>query len=394
MSKNIIRFYRKYSSTPAQLAGKDFEIDSISTDQGMFDKRTSEVSLTIDANLFKLFNGLSRDIEAQVTLSDGTIYVLSDLRQMNQTPIYDFYAGAYNKPGDKFNTKLTFGKWQVYLPHKDETCSTDKHNCLLFDLEGMLRNKLAEEAAYKLDEEICKNLGIKLGLDLGHEDSQTATATMESEKLKSLKYQYTYNKYDIDKLLNEYKPNVYETDPSVYHSLWVDPSKLYTITVDNTNKKEKEKDIMKINNKELKQIIIDRDRKTVTTITEETTPLTKTFGLEPLKKVTVAKASKDDEFDPYVGVAMTLAYQLFGSKENFRKFVRESELVNDVKKNKEAKLAEKEAKKKAAQEAHEKAVARKAEQAKKDEETATELLEKLSKFLNKSKKTKKTKKGE
>ena len=151
---------------------------------------------------------------------------------------------------------------------------------------------------------------------------------------------------------------------------------------------------MKINNKELKQIIIDKDRKTVTTITETPAPL---FGLEPLKNISVAKASKDDEFDPYVGVAMTLAYQLFGSKENFRKFVRESELINDVKKNKEARLAEKEANKKAAKEAREKAIARRAEQAKKDEVTATDLLEKLSKFFNKPKKTKtkkETKKGE
>ncbi len=415
MSKNIIRFYRKYSSTPAQLAGKDFEIDSISTDQGMFDKRTSEVSLTIDANLFKLFNGLSRDIEAQVTLSDGTIYVLSDLRQMNQTPVYDFYAGAYNKPGDKFNTRLTFGKWQVYLPHKDEICSVEP-----FDIGKHLESQAIATLSEQMEawrNQLAEQIGV--GLDLGQGDSQTATTIAEGDKFKSIKYQYTYTKRDVDKLFNEYKPNVYETDPSVYHSLWVDPSKVCTITIDNTDKKdfndlskkeakellqktnkEKEKDIMKINDKDLKQIIIDEDRKTVTTITEEAGQFTKAFGLEPVKKVTVAKASDKDEFDPYVGVAMTLAYQLFGSKENFRKFVRENGLVKNLKKEREAREAAKKEAQEKAEEANKRAAAKRAKQAAKRAELRQAKLEATMDLLadalaerltSKPKKTKKAK---
>ena len=172
--------------------------------------------------------------------------------------------------------------------------------------------------------------------------------------------------------------------------------------IENTNKNEKESDIMKINDKELKQIIIDEDRKTVTAITETPDTLRPFFGLDPkpTKHVTYSKSSDGDEFDKYVGVALALVYQQFGSKEEFHKFVRESELINDVKKNKETKLAEREAKKKAAQEAHEKAIARKKAQAEKEEESAVELLSKLAKYLNKPTKSKakttvkKTEKGE
>lgn len=415
MSKNIIRFYRRYNTTPAQLAGKDFEIDSISTDQGMFDKRTSEVNLTIDANLFKLFNGLSRDIEAQVTLSDGTVYILSDLRQMNQMPVFDFYGGAYNKPGDKFNTRLTFGKWQVYLPHKDEICTVEP-----FDIGKHLESQAIASLSEKI-EAWRKQLAdqVSVGLDLGQGESKTATAIVEGDKFKSIKYQYTYTKRDVDKLFNEYKPEVSKIDPCFYHSILIDPSKVYTVTIDNTDKKdvndlskeevkelvqktnkEKEKDIMKINDKDLKQIIIDEDRKTVTTITEGAGQLTKAFGLEPVKKVTVAKASEADEFDPYIGVAMTLAYQLFGSKENFRKFVRESEAVKNLKKEREAREAAKKEAQEKAEEANKRAkqAAKRAElrQAKLDA-TIDVLADALAKRLtSKSKKTKKTKteKGE
>ena len=75
-------------------------------------------------------------------------------------------------------------------------------------------------------------------------------------------------------------------------------------------------------NKDLTQIIIDEDRKTVTAIAEERTSFAKAFGLDPRKRVTVSKASENDEFDKYVGTALALVYQFFGSKEEFHKFVR------------------------------------------------------------------------
>ena len=419
IKNNVIRFCRKYGFTPAQLAGKDFEIESISTDQGMFDRRSCDVRLTVNADLFKLFNGSSGNIKARVTLSDGTVYVLSDLCQMSQMPVYDYFKSVDGKFTGNYKTKLIFGNWQVYLPHKDEICSTSKYDCEIIDLEGMLHSEIATEAVRQMNEEIIKNLGI----DLGSDKDNTATTMVRAEELKRIQAEDFANivkeacekLYRIDLAKPIFEPVLFTTPEvdSYIRSLDMgaimpkvikvelpsdkkdvnDLSKEeFNELIQNANK-EKEKDNMKINNKELKQIIIDEDRKTVTVITETPDSLRPLFGLEPkpTKYVTYSKASDEDEFDKYVGVALALAYQKFGSKEEFHKFVRESELINDVKKNKEAKAATKEAKKKEAQEAHEKAVARKAKQAQKDEETATELLEKLAKFLNKPKKTKKTK---
>lgn len=166
-----------------------------------------------------------------------------------------------------------------------------------------------------------------------------------------------------------------------------------------TTKSEEENDIMKINNKALKQIIIDEDRKTVTAIAiDDPSVYDHYLGLEPIKYVTAAKASEEDDFDPYVGVAMALAYQLFGSKENFRKFVRENGIVKNIKKEREARAAAKKEAKEKAEEAHKKAIARKAKRAakkaEKEEAVATELLKQLSKLLNKTDKKAKAEKGE
>jgi hypothetical protein len=168
--------------------------------------------------------------------------------------------------------------------------------------------------------------------------------------------------------------------------------------IENTNK-EKENDIMKINNKDLKQIIIDEDRKTVTAITtDDQSFYNRYLGLEPIKHVTVAKSSDEDDFDPYVGVAMTLAYQLFGSKENFRKFVRENGLVKNLKKEREAREAAKKEAQEKAEAARKKAATRKAKRAAKraehDEKIAAEFLKKIAKFIDKTNKKTKAEKGE
>lgn len=396
--KNTIRFFKKHGPNPVQLIGRDFVINSFQTEQELFDRRSCTIDLVTELNLYDLFGGLPQDIDAQLTLVDGTFYTLSNLRSIQQAPDYDRDIALHglDPKNLRFRISLTFNNWQVYPKHKDEICSTDNigirsypykfqydyrpvHYTFESETDKLkhinLQDEVFKQSVEKLRDELDKELCKKIGIDLGKDRDHTATAIVEEEKRNSLKY--AYMKYCND--------DTYNLD-----NLFKDLDKDNNLEI----KKEKESDIMKINNKELKQIIIDKDRKTVTTITETPAPL---FGLEPLKNISVAKASKDDEFDPYVGVAMTLAYQLFGSKENFRKFVRESELINDVKKNKEARLAEKEANKKAAKEAREKAIARRAEQAKKDEETATDLLEKLSKFFNKPKKTKtkkETKKGE
>lgn len=45
--------------------------------------------------------------------------------------------------------------------------------------------------------------------------------------------------------------------------------------------------------------------------------------VEEVRTVTQAKTNGTDEFDPYVGVALALCYQKFGSRTKFRKFVDE-----------------------------------------------------------------------
>jgi len=85
--------------------------------------------------------------------------------------------------------------------------------------------------------------------------------------------------------------------------------------------KTKEKNMnLKVNllSQELKQVLINEEEKTVTAISEKTSLC---IGDEPKKIVTQSHCHKDDEFDPYVGVALAIAYNVFGSKNNFQKFV-------------------------------------------------------------------------
>ena len=229
--------------------------------------------------------------------------------------------------------------------------------------------------------ELHNQLSEQLGINLVSDSVPTATSLYNYETADSITSRYTF-KPDyiyVDRFPTEYNYDVSKAEQECYG--W------HTIAEINKNEKEEENYSMKINNKALKQIIIDEDRRTITAITTDSqTDVAHMFGTEPKKYVTVAKASKDDDFDPYVGVAMTLAYQLFGSKENFRTFVRENKLVRNLKKEKEAKQAAKKAAKAKAEEDRKKAVARRAKKAKKDDEIATEVLKKISKFINKTNK--------
>lgn len=77
--------------------------------------------------------------------------------------------------------------------------------------------------------------------------------------------------------------------------------------------------------KTLRQIVINEEEGIVTAITNNYEG----------KVVTLAKTAKGDEFDPYVGAALALAYQLFGSKTQFRKYVDEkAKKLSDIKEKK------------------------------------------------------------
>ena len=97
-----------------------------------------------------------------------------------------------------------------------------------------------------------------------------------------------------------------------------------------------------LNGKELKTIQVNKEKKLVTVVSDDIAAVSynelcklvnfvrKEEGREPLeytpkseKVVTISNPVKDDEFDPYIGVALALAYNLFGSKTKFRKYVKE-----------------------------------------------------------------------
>lgn len=102
------------------------------------------------------------------------------------------------------------------------------------------------------------------------------------------------------------------------------------------------KEDIRLNGKEVKSIQVNKGKKLVTVVSND--PYARSFnelnkfvnflreeeGRKPVefepkpeKVVTISNPVKDDEFDPYIGVALALAYNLFGSKTKFRKYVKE-----------------------------------------------------------------------
>lgn len=102
------------------------------------------------------------------------------------------------------------------------------------------------------------------------------------------------------------------------------------------------KEDIRLNGKEVTTIQVNKVKKLVTVVSND--PYAMSFnelcrivnmlredeGRKPLeyepkpeKVVTISNPVKDDEFDPYIGVALALAYNLFGSKTKFRKYVKE-----------------------------------------------------------------------
>lgn len=102
------------------------------------------------------------------------------------------------------------------------------------------------------------------------------------------------------------------------------------------------KKTIRLNEKEVKTIQVNKEKKLVTVVSADLLAISfngigkvinmlrEEEGKKPLentsrpeKVVTISNPVKDDEFDPYIGVALALAYNLFGSKTKFRKYVKE-----------------------------------------------------------------------
>lgn len=98
---------------------------------------------------------------------------------------------------------------------------------------------------------------------------------------------------------------------------------------------------IKLNDKVVKTIQVNRAKRVVTVVSDDMTARSRNaiaklinimrmeegkppLNVEPIeaKVVTQSQPNKQDEFDPYVGVALALAYNLFGSKTKFRKYVK------------------------------------------------------------------------
>lgn len=102
------------------------------------------------------------------------------------------------------------------------------------------------------------------------------------------------------------------------------------------------KKYIRLNEKEVRTIQVNKEKKLVAVVSADLTAISlneinkfvnflrEEEGRKPLeyepkpeKVVTISNPVKDDEFDPYIGVALALAYNLFGSKTQFRKYVKE-----------------------------------------------------------------------
>ena len=371
-----------------------FNLSHVYFSKGLSGRNYCEVKFTISDKNIKPTDIMDKTIVCEIVLTDGSRYVVSDASSISILPNeYSELTFCTNE----FKISACFDSWAVTttseLVYKGKVCMIEP-----FDIGQCLESSTSTILSDSTNA-LCNQISEQIGIDFEDNNSQTATSqTVTSlyrvDKAESINYQYIFKpdyNIDSDSCFNKYNHEVYKPEQDRYGWDWTNPIK--------TNKKEKENDIMKINDKELKQIIIDENRKTVTTITTDSqTDIACLFNIEPKKYVTVAKASKDDDFDLYVGVAMTLAYQLFGSKENFRKFVRENKLVKNLKKEREAREAAKKGAQEKAEKARKKAAARKAKlaakKAEKEKAITTELLKQLSKLFDKTEQKIKTDKDE
>ena len=102
---------------------------------------------------------------------------------------------------------------------------------------------------------------------------------------------------------------------------------------------------IKLNDKVVKTIQVNKNKRVVTVVSDDMMARSRNaiaklinimrmeegkppFNTEPIeaKVITQSQPNANDEFDPYIGVALALAYNLFGSKTQFRKYVKEEVL--------------------------------------------------------------------
>ena len=109
---------------------------------------------------------------------------------------------------------------------------------------------------------------------------------------------------------------------------------------------------IKLNDKVVKTIQVNKNKRVVTVVSDDMMARSRNaiaklinimrmeegkppFNTEPIeaKVITQSQPNANDEFDPYIGVALALAYNLFGSKTQFRKYVKQ-EILKEKEENK------------------------------------------------------------
>lgn len=90
------------------------------------------------------------------------------------------------------------------------------------------------------------------------------------------------------------------------------------------NEKKKEATVVSENPAQAMKVELLKILKTHQTTIEGYNKLTEVINAEEakIKTKTVSTCHKEDSFDPAVGVALALCYNLFGSKTQFHKFVK------------------------------------------------------------------------
>lgn len=198
------------------------------------------------------------------------------------------------------------------LPHRDEICSIPPLSTVHFEGEIQrleMEQKLKEYGLDKIDLD-----KIMQGIDCSYEPDQQDFVTFNKADVE-----FQYNMYNIIK------------------------------------EKEKEEKMIKLTkdgkSREITQIVINEEEGIVTTVGNKLGLLPvvikkdkdgKEYNENDPKVVTMAKTAEGDEFDKYTGAALALAYQLFGSKTQFRKYVdNEAKYIKQIKEKKEKAKAKK-----------------------------------------------------
>ena len=322
---------------------KDLDVRSYISFDGYYyydsDIRFEVTSITINADY-----GINNDVSqycgfvSQPLFDSGKKAYLS-IKVANQRlhdELYEFLLKSrYSAKATVISTLNDGQIYQIYLNNLTSIISRDWH---IIDLEYVDVNEQVIDSNYytkQLVDEVLETTA-----------TEAIRKVEEEYKLKQKYRELGLDRMDIDSLFEGIDYS-YEPDHQDFVTFNKADAELQYKMYNKENEKEKETemrylvekleptdtDVVKRDvKKEIKQLVINEEEGIVTAIANNA-------GYHhhgDFKTVTLAKTSKDDEFDKYVGAALAIAYQLFGSKTQFRKYVdNEAKYVKQIKEKKE-----------------------------------------------------------